>query len=327
MRRSGLSIFRHAYRISSTSSDRLLELSDDDVALGYLSVNPIHMSRAGCEVKPHQHLVNNNGDIMELNRRTTLAAIAAVSLAIGLPAHADALANVQSKKKLRVATDMGIPPFGMMDAALNPTGSDVEVAKALAADWGVELEFVNTTGPTRIPNINTDKADVVISSLSITDERKKVVDFTKPYSFIRTTVIAPVSDKTKSWEELKGKSIAVVRSTTQDLALTEKAATYGFTVARFDDDATAITAAVSGQATYLGLADPQMRSINQRSAAKPFEAKLVINQFPIAMAVKKGETGLLTKLNEWIDANRTNGKLNAAYQKFHSVNIPVEILQ
>lgn len=264
---------------------------------------------------------------MQFNRRHfTWAVVTTLSLAAGIPAHADVLANIQSKKKLRVATDMGIPPFGMMDGALKPTGSDVEVAKALAADWGLELEFVNTTGPTRIPNINTDKADLVISSLSVTEERKKVVDFTKPYSFIRTTVIAPVADKTKGWDDLKGKSIAVVRSTTQDLALTEKAAAHGFNVVRFDDDATAITAAVSGQATYLGLADPQMRTINQRSASKPFEAKLVINQFPIAMAVKKGETALLDKLNAWIAANGSNGKLNAAYRKFHGVEIPAEIL-
>lgn len=266
---------------------------------------------------------------MKLNRRLFAAAAAAVlAFSFAGPASADVLANVQAKKKIRIATDMGIPPFGMMDGSMQPTGSDVEIARALAADWGVELEFINTTGPTRIPNINTDKADVVISSLSVTEERKKAVDFTKPYSFIRTTVIAPVEDKSiKSWADLKGKSIAVVRSTTQDLALTAKASTDGFTVVRFDDDATAITAAVSGQAMYLGLADPQMKAINQRATNKPFEAKLTINQFPIAMAVKKDETQMLAKLNEWIAANAKNGKLNAIYKKYHAIDIPAEILQ
>lgn len=266
---------------------------------------------------------------MKLNRRHfDFAALAAMALFISPAANADVLGNVQGKKMIRVATDMGIPPFGMMDAALQPTGSDVEIAKALAADWGATLEFINTTGPTRIPNINTDKADVVISSLSVTDERKKVVDFTSPYSFIRTTVIAPVDEKSvKTWSDLKGKSIAVVRSTTQDLALTAKSAAEGFTVVRFDDDATAITAAVSGQATYLGLADPQMKAINQRSANRPFEAKFTINQFPIAMAVKKGEAQMLAKLNEWIAANAKNGKLNTIYKKYHGIDIPAEILQ
>lgn len=264
---------------------------------------------------------------MKLERRKFhIVALALASLLAAAPATADVLDNITSTKKIRVATDMGIPPYGMLDGAMQPTGSDVEVAKLLAAEWGLELEFVNTTGPTRIPNINTDKADIVISSLSVTEERKKAVDFTKPYSFIRTAVIAPAEDATKDWKDLEGKSVAVVRSTTQDIALTEKAPEFGFNVVRFDDDATAITAAVSGQAIYLGLADPQMRAINQRSTGKQFEAKIVINQFPIAMAVKKGETRLLEKLNEWIAANVANGKLNAAYKLHHNIDIPADIL-
>lgn len=265
---------------------------------------------------------------MNFHRRHLSAILVALGLAIALPASADGLANITARKKLRVATDMGIPPFGMLDASLKPTGSDVEVARALAADWGLELEFINTTGPTRIPNINTDKADVVISSLSVTEERAKVVDFTKPYSFIRTTVIAAVDDKSvKDWSDLKGKSIAVVRSTMQDVELTAKAAALGINVVRFDDDATVITAALSGQAPYVGLGDPQMRAINQRSTAKPFEAKLVIKQFPIAMGVKKGEPALLAKLNEWIAANAKSGKLNALYRKHQGVDVPAEFLQ
>lgn len=266
---------------------------------------------------------------MKLNRRHfTVAVSIALGSLIALPAHADVLANIQAKKKLRVATDMGIPPFGMMDTAMQPSGSDVDVARALAADWGVELEFVNTTGPTRIPNLNTDKADVVISSLSVTEERAKVVDFTKPYSFIRTTIIAPVADKSvKGWGDLKGKSVAVVRTTMQDVELTARSAELGVNVVRFDDDATVITAALSGQAGYVGLGDPQMRAINQRSPAKPFEAKLVIKQFPIAMGVKKGEPALLAKLNEWIATNGKSGKLNAIYRKHHGVDVPAEFLQ
>jgi polar amino acid transport system substrate-binding protein len=109
--------------------------------------------------------------------------------------------------------------------------------------------------------------------------------------------------------------------------LTPKAAALGFTVVRFDDDATAVTAAVSGQATYLGLGDPQMRTINQRVGGKPFEAKLVIKQFPIAMGVKKGETALMAKLNDWISTNAKSGKLNAIYKRYHEVDVPAEFLK
>jgi len=251
---------------------------------------------------------------MKFNRRYLTTLLSVLCMAVTLPASADVLSNIMARKKIRVATDMGIAPFGMLDGSMKPTGSDVE--------------FVNTTGPTRIPNLNTDKADVVISSLSVTEERAKVIDFTKPYSFIRTTVIGPSKDASvKDWSDLKGKSIAVVRTTMQDVELTPKASALGFTVVRFDDDATAITAAVSGQATYLGLGDPQMRTINQRAGSKSFEAKLVIKQFPIAMGIKKGEPALLAKLNEWISVNAKNGKLNAIYKQFHEIDVPAEFLK
>ena len=54
-------------------------------------------------------------------------------------------------KKIRVATDLAIPPSGMVDDQMRPTGSDVETAQLLAKDWGLQLEFVQTTGATRIP--------------------------------------------------------------------------------------------------------------------------------------------------------------------------------
>ena len=71
----------------------------------------------------------------------------------------------------------GVPPYGMKDAALKSTGSDVETARLLAQDLGVELEIVPTTGANRVPFLQTNKADIVISSMSITPERQKVVDF------------------------------------------------------------------------------------------------------------------------------------------------------
>ncbi len=74
---------------------------------------------------------------------------------------ADTYADIIAAKKIRVSTDLAIPPSGMLDANLKPVGSDVETAQLLAKDWGVELEFIQTTGATRIPNLQTNKADIV----------------------------------------------------------------------------------------------------------------------------------------------------------------------
>ena len=77
-----------------------------------------------------------------------LATVALMSIVPVAPAVADVYENIINSGTIRVATDLGIPPFGMLDANLEPTGSDVAVAKALAEDWGLDVEFIATTGAT-----------------------------------------------------------------------------------------------------------------------------------------------------------------------------------
>ena len=150
---------------------------------------------------------------MTLFRSALLAACLTFAAAA---AHADVLDDIMKAKKIRISTDMAIPPAGMMDGNMQPIGSDVETAKLLAKDWDLQIEWVSTTGATRIPNVNTGKADVIISTLSVTPERAKVIDFSKAYAVLQSVVGAPKSASIKDWADLKGKSVTVTRGTTQD---------------------------------------------------------------------------------------------------------------
>ena len=182
-----------------------------------------------------------------MKRFLTLALLGTTALACaGQAARADMLDDITKAGKIRIATDLAIPPSGMIDSAMKPTGSDVETAELLAKDWGLQLEFVQTTGATRIPNVQTNKADIIISTLSVTPERAKVIDFSKPYAALQSVVGCLKSVEAKSWEDLKGKTIAVSRGTTQDTTLTNMKER-DLKLARYEDDATMVTAAVSGQ--------------------------------------------------------------------------------
>ncbi len=109
------------------------------------------------------------------------AAAVAVLLAFGAGvAHADLLKDIRDAKKIRIALDTGSPPYGFVDGAMKPVGSDVETAQLLAQDLGVAMEIVQTTSPNRIPFLQTGKADIVVASLSVTPEREKVIDFSVP---------------------------------------------------------------------------------------------------------------------------------------------------
>jgi len=258
---------------------------------------------------------------------TAVGAMLATLLVTVAPASADALADIMAAKKIRVATDMAIPPSGMLDANLQPTGSDVETAKLLAADWGVELEFIQTTGATRIPNLQTNKADIVVSTLSVTPQRAEVIDFSKPYAALQSVVGAPKASAIAGWDDVRGRAITVTRGTTQDTELTAMASERGFTVTRYDDDATMVTAAVSGQAQMVATSATLVNQIGQRNPDLAYEPKFVIRTFDLAIGLRKNEPELKAKLDEWVAANLKNGKLNEIYQRFHGAALPAEMLQ
>lgn len=258
-------------------------------------------------------------------KRMLLSTALAAACLVGLGAQgarADLLDSILAAKKIRIATDLAIPPSGMVDKDLKPVGSDVETAQLLAKDWGLELEFVQTTGATRIPNVQTDKADIIISTLSVTPDRAKVIDFSKAYAALQSVVGAKKDLDLKGYDDLAGKSVTVTRGTTQDTELTNLSKDKGFRVVRYDDDATMVTAAVSGQADIVGTSAALVAQIGQKNPARGFEPKFQIRLFDLAVGVRKGEPRLIEKLNAWIDANIKNGKLNAIYKKYHGAELP-----
>lgn len=264
---------------------------------------------------------------MKLTKTLAILGVVGLMAAVAAPASADTLSDILAAKKIRVSTDLAIPPSGMLDANLKPTGSDVETAQLLAKDWGLELEFVQTTGATRIPNLQTNKADIVISTLSVTPDRKKVIDFSTPYAGLLSVIAAPAASPIKDWADLKGKTVTVTRGTTQDTELTRLASEKGFTIARYDDDATMVTAAVSGQAGIIATSATLVKQIHDKDTAKAFEPKITIRVLNLAIGVRKDEPQLLAKLDEWIKANLKNGKLNDIYQKYHGSPLPREIVE
>ncbi|MCD2183959.1 transporter substrate-binding domain-containing protein [Rhizobium sp. GN54] len=261
-----------------------------------------------------------------LKKLFAFGVVGAMLTAQAVPALADTYADIIAAKKIRVSTDLAIPPSGMLDANLKPVGSDVETAQLLAKDWGVEVEFIQTTGATRIPNLQTNKADIVISTLSVTPERAQVIDFSKAYAGLQSVIAAPAASPIKDWADLKGQTITVTRGTTQDSELTKLADEHGFTVARYDDDATMVTAAVSGQAKAIATSATLVKQVHDKNPTLAFEPKITIRVLDLAIGVRKNEPELLAKINEWVAANLKNGKLNEIYQKYHGTPLPEEIL-
>lgn len=243
----------------------------------------------------------------------------------GTAASADNWDDIQAKKVVRVAIDPSAPPYSAMDPDGKYAGFEVEVARRLADDWGVELQIVPSTPANRIPYLITGQADVVISTLSITDARKEVIDFSRPYSGIQIAVNAAETANIDALDDLVGKPVAVVRGSTNDDVISAEALP-GTNIIRFEDDATAITAMLSGQAQAYVTAPALITSIKEKNPSLHMEPRIVLRTNLTGIGLRKGEDALRAQLDEWVAARLKDRFLPDLYKKAFDLDLPEAVL-
>ncbi|GGF77630.1 ABC transporter substrate-binding protein [Azorhizobium oxalatiphilum] len=257
------------------------------------------------------------GTVLKSARRvlaaTGLVALAATALPHG--ASAQSIDDILSKKKLTVGMLVDLPPFGLLDTAGKPEGYDADVAKLMGKYLGVEVEIVPVTGPNRIPYLLTSKVDVLVATFGITPERAKQVQFSIPYSAIEIQLMGPKKLEVTSLEQTVGKKIAVARASTQDTALTA-AVPKGATIMRFDDDATAAQAFISGQTDLLGSNNVIGAQLAAANPDMGIERKVTLRSQYNGITVRRGSTDFLQWTNTFLYFIKNNGELDAINQKW-----------
>jgi polar amino acid transport system substrate-binding protein len=233
---------------------------------------------------------------------------------------ADALQEIQSRGTLKVGMLVDFPPYGLMNEQNQPDGYDADVAKLLAQDMGIKLQLVPVTGPNRIPYLLSGQVDVLVASLGITPERARSVDFSEPYAAITIGVYGKDDVKVAKPEDLAGKTVAVARASTQDTAVT-KVAPPSATIRRFDSDAAALQALISGQVPLVGCSNVCYLTI-QKLAPGKYNKKFELSSQVQGIAVKPGEQKLLGRVNQFIDKIKANGELDKVNQKWLGEAMP-----
>jgi polar amino acid transport system substrate-binding protein len=127
---------------------------------------------------------------------------------------------------LAVGMEIGYPPMEYLDAdGKTPIGFDVTMAKALAAKLGMTLKLIDTAWDGIFAGVSTDKYDCIISSVTVTEERKQAHNFTKPYigNAQALVLLKGSSVKARSPEELGGLGVAYQAETTSDIYMAKLA--------------------------------------------------------------------------------------------------------
>ena len=236
-------------------------------------------------------------------------------------AHADAFEDILAQKKIVVGVINDFPPFGFLDAQQNPQGYDIDVARAIADDLGVELELVTVSTPNRIPYLTSKRIDTLVASLGITPERAEQVLFTNPYAATQVTILAPSAVTIASVDDLVGKRVAVARGSSTDIFFTQ-VAPEGATVMRFESEVTASQAMLAGQVDAIVLTNTMVPSVVQSEPDLKLEIKLALRQQENAIAVRRGETALSERINAVLDGMKSSGALAENYRKWTGADLP-----
>jgi polar amino acid transport system substrate-binding protein len=205
---------------------------------------------------------------------------------------------------LRVGMDLRYPPFETIDDD-EPQGISVDVARAFGEYIGREVEIINTQFGALIPALNSGEIDIIIASMSITEERAQVVDFSEPYFFFKIISLVNqdfadangITVDTTSDEllELDAQFVGIAAQVSASIPLS-----YGKDVIEAVDLNSAITEVAQGGADILLMSSFPVTNGHRANRDTTMVVWDPFVSSPIGMAVAQGNTELLQQANEFI---------------------------
>ncbi|AEH51208.1 basic amino acid ABC transporter substrate-binding protein [Pseudothermotoga thermarum] len=220
-------------------------------------------------------------------------------------------------KTYTVGTSADFPPFEYIENG-QFVGFDMDLIREIAKIAGFEVKFVDMSFDSLIPALRAGQIDIAIAGMTITEERKQVVDFSIPYWTADQSVIVK-ADSNLSITVLFGKyRIGVQTGTTGDLWCTEELVKKGIlpekNLKRYDTFVLALTDLLNGNIDAIVLDSPVA---NRFAATKPVKiVGIIVTGEQYGIAVKKGNTDLLKAINEALKVLQETGKLAELIDKY-----------
>jgi ABC-type amino acid transport substrate-binding protein len=240
-------------------------------------------------------------------------------------ARADGLTDARRRGHLRVGVKTDFAPFGYEAPSGEILGFDVDLAQRLAKalfDDEAAVELVPVTSGSRIPLLYSDLIDVIIASMTVTGDRRRVLDFSQPYFMTGSLLLTLKGSPIRGVQDLAGRSVAVVAGAVQEKDLPVIA-----------PEARLVTFENLPEALH-ALRGRKVEALCQDDIALLSEARVdgnlsIVGQSflprPYAVAVRKGETKFLA----WIDAQLRKMKQDGTLQQLrrkHFMEMEAELM-
>ncbi|QGU96353.1 transporter substrate-binding domain-containing protein [Clostridium bovifaecis] len=232
------------------------------------------------------------------------------------------LDEIKKSGKMRVGLMGTYPPYNFLNANNEVDGFDADIAKEVAKRIGVKAEFITTEWAGIIGGLEKGKFDIVVSQMTITDERKATMDFSKPYIKNSVNVIVREdNEKIKSIEDFKGKKIGVGLGTNDEQYLREVAMPKvgNFEIVTYNDVITSLmdlnTGRIDATINNMFAIKPQIEKNNLKVKA----VGTAIKEDFAGMAIRKENPEFLAALDKALEDMKADGTYKSIFMKWFGV--------
>ena len=242
---------------------------------------------------------------------SSVASSAASSEAASTSAAAGELTTVEAGK-LTMATNATFPPYEMTTDSGEIEGIDIDTAKAIAEKLGLELQVDDMEFDAALLSVQQGKADMVMAGVTVTDERKAVMDFSDSYATGIQSIIVPEGSDIASPDDLAGKKIGTQRGTTGYIYCSDD---FGDdNVVAYDDGLTAVQALNNGQVDAVVIDNaPAKEFVAANPGLVILDTSYAEEDYAIGMA--KGSS-LEDAVNATLEELKADGTLQAIVDKY-----------
>ena len=214
--------------------------------------------------------------------------------------------------KLTMATNAAFPPYEMTTDAGEFEGIDIETAQAIADKLGLELQIDDMDFDAALLSVQQGKADIVMAGVTVTDERKAVMDFSDSYATGIQSIIVPEGSDIASPDDLAGKKIGTQRGTTGYIYCSDDFGDEN--VVAYDDGLTAVQALNNGQVDAVVIDNaPAQEFIAANPGLKILDTSYAEEDYAIGMA--KGSS-LEDAVNAALKELKADGTLQSIVDKY-----------
>ncbi|MCG8473601.1 MAG: transporter substrate-binding domain-containing protein [Desulfobacterales bacterium] len=229
------------------------------------------------------------------------------------------LTKILERKELRIGLDPGYQPFEMTNKKGKVVGFDVDLAKELAKSMGVKLTIVNTDFDGIIPALMTDKFDIILSGMTITQKRNLQINFADPYIVVGQTIILNkrLADKVTSYKDLNNPKYTVASriGTTGEMATKRLISKAKYK--SFDKEADGAMDVINGQSDAF-IYDLPFGEVfmAQQGDGKAIFLNKPFTYEPLGIGIRKGDPDFLNFLNNFLRQIKADGRYERIYNKW-----------